>query len=218
MAFKYLNRSYNESIEKISAIPIRSIKYEEFHNDFGGIHVGIQQIALVDSIWYYWIFFIFAAIIGSIASSLINHNGNIKMCGWKGGNRNGEEGNPGEYCMGIMSDIIIGNAAALSILSTLTPQNFFQLIGLGAVAGYGGSSVLRALVNKVDAQFARQEANKSREDAEKNANEIDTHKSLVEESHLSFNKKDEDLTAIKNYLLENNKKILEELYSKNLIN
>lgn len=180
--------------------------------------MGVEQITVVDSVWYYWILFIFAAVIGSTASSLINNSGKVIMCGWEGGNPRGNGGNPGKYCMGIISDIIIGIAAALSILWTLTPQNFLQLIGLGAVAGYGGSSVLRALANKLEAQFAQQEADKSRKEAERNKDEAEINKSLNEVSYSSLDEVDKNIAAIKNYLLENNKQVLEELYNKNLIN
>ena len=180
--------------------------------------MGVEQITVVDSVWYYWVLFVIAAITGGTASSLINNSGKVLMCGWQGGNPSGEEGNPGKYCMGIISDIIIGIAAALAILWTLTPQNPLQLIGLGAVAGYGGSSVLRAMVNKLEGEHAQQEADKSRKEAEKNKDEAEINKSLDEAANLMFDGVDDNITAIKNYLLKNNKQVLIDLYNNKLIN
>lgn len=186
--------------------------------------MGVEQITVVDTVWYYWVFFLLAAIIGSMASSLTNNNGSAIICGW-------ESGNPRKYCLGIIADIIIGIAAAIGVLWTLTPQTLFQLIGIGTVAGYGGSSVLRALVNKLDAQSSQEQAKKkdvevqlyqkeadeSRNEADKNKDRAETNKILIEYSYSEQDKVDKNITDIKNFLGEYHKDVLKELYNNNLI-
>jgi len=51
-------------------------------------------------------------------------------------------------------------AAAVGVLWTMTPQTIFQLLGMGAVSGYGGSSILQALVNKLIADVSEKEKEK----------------------------------------------------------
>jgi hypothetical protein len=63
--------------------------------------MGMEQITVVDTLWYYWVFFLLAAIIGSIASSVTNNNGNAIIWGWESGNPKGEEGNPRKYNLGL---------------------------------------------------------------------------------------------------------------------
>jgi hypothetical protein len=193
--------------------------------------MGVEQITVVDTLWYYWVFFLLAAIIGSIASSVTNNNGNAIICGWESGNPKEEEGNPRKYNLGIIADIIIGIAAALGVLWTLTPQTLFQLIGIGTVAGYGGSSVLRALVNKLDAQSSQEQAKKkdvevqlyqkeadeSRNEANKNKDRSETNKILIEYSYSEQDKVDKNITDIKSFLSEYHKDVLKELYKNNLI-
>lgn len=184
--------------------------------------MGVEQITVVDTLWYYWVFFLLAAIIGSIASSVTNNNGNAIICGWESGNPKEEEGNPRKYNLGIIADIIIGIAAALGVLWTLTPQTLFQLIGIGTVAGYGGSSVLRALVNKLDAQLAKEEAKRKDIEAQLYKKEAEdkaeTSQILVEYSYLEQDKINKNITNIKDFLSKNHTEVLKELYENNLIN
>lgn len=177
-----------------------------------------QQITVVDSVWYYWALFLLAAITGSIASSLTNNNGKAIMCGWEGGNSKEENGNPSKYCLGIIADILIGIAAALGILWTLTPQTVFQLIGIGTIAGYGGSSILRALTNKLDAHLSQQKAYEFEKEAKENKDEVEKNKSLEEATYRNFQKEKENITAIKDYLLKNHEDVLKELYNNKLVN
>jgi hypothetical protein len=177
--------------------------------------MGVEQITVVDTVWYYWVFFLLAAIIGSMASSLTNNNGSAIICGW-------ESGNPRKYCLGIIADIIIGIAAAIGVLWTLTPQTLFQLIGIGTVAGYGGSSVLRALVNKLDAQSSKEEAKRKDIEAQLHQKEAEdkaeTSQILVEYSYLEQDKINKNITNIKDFLSKNHTEVLKELYENNLIN
>lgn len=185
----------------------------------------VQQIIVVDFAWYYWALFLLAAIIGSTASSLTNNSGKATMCGWEGGKPNEENGNPGKYCLGIIADILIGIAAALGILWTLIPQTTLQLIGIGTVAGYGGSSILRALTNKLDAQLSQQKANEfekkakeNKDEAIENKNDADSNKKLSEKTVGQFLENRQKISDIKEYLLKNHKEVLNELYKENIVN
>lgn len=176
-----------------------------------------QQINVVEYIWYYWVFFIIATIIGSIASSLINNNGKALMCGWENGISTGVNGEPGKYCLGIIADIIIGFAAALGILYTLTPQTALQLIGIGTLAGYGGSSTLRALTNKLEAQVSQQKANGLERQANENKDAAEKYNLMYSLSDTKFMSEEQSIIAIKDYLLVNYEDVLRELYEKNIV-
>ena len=177
----------------------------------------VEQITVVDSLWYYWVLFLLAAIIGSTASSLTNNSGNFIMCGRDNENSGEPQGSSRKFYMGTLADIIIGLAAALAILWTLTPQTFLQLIGIGTVAGYGGSSVLRALVNKIDAQISQQEAQESKKEANDNKDKAESNNTLTKFEVDSDTNKKESINAIKDYLLNNNKEVLAELYKNKIL-
>jgi hypothetical protein len=166
--------------------------------------MGAQSIMVVDMAWYHWIAFFLSAIIGGAASSFVNNSGMAKMWGW-------EKQDKENYKLGIIADIIIGIAASIGLLWTMTPQTVYQLLGISAVGGYGGSSVLRALVNKMEGQVAQTKADDAKEESKSNVGLYNNINDLNEKSK-------DQLTKIKNYLIENNKKeIYKDLYDKKLI-
>ena len=177
--------------------------------------MGEVSITLFITAWYHWPAFFLAAIIGGMASSFVNNGGKFKI--W--GRENKDEKN---YNMGIMADIIIGVAASIAILSTITPQTYFQFLGMGAIGGYGGSTILRALVNNVEANANLNKAN----DFEAKANDFEFKAKKIAEneskSNVNFDtyKIGYDIVAKKNenireYLQEtNNMEIILELNSK----
>jgi len=107
-----------------------------------GILASLQivQMHLID-----WVWFVVVALIGGFASSLINNKRSIDRMGWD----NPDPLKRKHLNIGLIADLVSGLAAALAILWMMTPQTFFQLIGIGTVAGYGGSAVLQALVNRL---------------------------------------------------------------------
>jgi hypothetical protein len=110
-----------------------------------------------------WGYYILAAILGALASSLVINKGNFILPHMK--YVPDDVVNPKRQKrlyerakdMGFTGDIIVGVAAAAAVLWSMTPQTFFQLIGIGAVAGYGGSTILQSLVNKVAADISETE-------------------------------------------------------------
>jgi hypothetical protein len=125
-----------------------------------------------------WVIFILTALIGSFASSLINNKGAIERMGWDSPKREDRK----QLKIGLIADLAAGLAAALAILWTMTPQTFFQLIGIAAVAGYGGSAVLQALVNRLTADVSS--AEKKTIEAEKNKLEEDKKVLVAEKAKI----------------------------------
>jgi hypothetical protein len=132
-------------------------------------------MTVVNMTWPMWIYYLLAAALGALASSLVVKKGNLI---WPHGKKvpeepesSGNTNNPPKSqniiyekaeAMGFTGDIIVGLAAAIAILWTMTPQSLFQLIGIGAVAGYGGSTILQSLVNKIKADTSDTEMEKNR--------------------------------------------------------
>lgn len=113
--------------------------------------------------------------------------------------------------MGIIADIIIGVVAAIGILWMMTPQTRFQFLGISAIGGYGGSSILRALVNRF-------EADANIEKAQNYKSQADTSDITTKTYYNTTKEADERLDAIYNYLIEtNNKKILKDMLSKKIL-
>jgi hypothetical protein len=100
-----------------------------------------------------WVIYLSVAAVGGFASSLINNKGAITRIGWDGRDKT-------RIRMGVVTDIVVAFAAALAILWIMTRQTPFQLIGIGAVAGYGGSAVLQALLNRIVADISKEEKDK----------------------------------------------------------
>lgn len=120
-----------------------------------------------------WGIYFLAAIIGAVANSLVTNKGSLiwphreylpdELPGVEDKNKSRKQGSPvyeKARDMGFTGDILVGLAAATAILWTMTPQTFFQLIGIGAVAGYGGSTILQSLLNKVNADISETEKGK----------------------------------------------------------
>lgn len=110
-----------------------------------------ETINVVAMNWPVWLAFLGCAVLGGLASSFVNNNKTALMWGWTDGSKKSK------YRMGILADIIVGVAAAIGILWTMTPQTLLQLLGMGAVAGFGGSSVLQALLNRLAAETSEME-------------------------------------------------------------
>ncbi|MBU3966262.1 MAG: hypothetical protein KKG76_02635 [Euryarchaeota archaeon] len=175
--------------------------------------MGEVSISLFETTWYHWITFFSAAIIGGMASSFVNNSGRFKMWGLENKDKK-------YYNMGIMADIIIGVAASLAILSTMMPQTYYQFLGIGAIGGYGGSTILRALVNKVEANANLEKAQKFEVEAvnsEKFKNDARSVSSDFETYKFGYDKVYENIEKIRLFLEEKNIKILEELNSKRLL-
>ena len=100
-----------------------------------------------------WIAYFVCAALGGLASSFINNKGVWVRWRW-------EDQQKTRYILGPITDITAGMAAAVGVLWTMTPQTIFQLLGMGAVSGYGGSSILQALVNKLIADVSEKEKEK----------------------------------------------------------
>lgn len=136
-----------------------------------------ETINIVAMDWAVWMIFLGCAILGGLASSFVNNNKTALMWGWVDGNRKSG------YRMGILADIIVGLAAAIGILWTMTPQTTLQLFGMGAVAGFGGSSVLAALLNRLAAETSEKEkeqVSSKLEKIRKNEKELDRQKAQIE--------------------------------------
>lgn len=97
-----------------------------------------------------WGAYLLCAIIGGLASSCINNEGELMTPHKKGDDNR-------TYLLGALSDVIVGFAAAIGILWAINPQTTFQLLGMGAISGYGGSSILRGLLNRIVAQEFKEE-------------------------------------------------------------
>lgn len=130
-----------------------------------------------------WVAFIGCAILGGLASSLINNNKIALMPGWD------DIDKKTKYRMGFLSDVTLGMAAAIGILWTMTPQTLFQLLGIGVVAGYGGSSILQALVNRLATETVAAERDK----IEKEKQLIEKEKQQIESKLETIKNKEEDL-------------------------
>ena len=167
----------------------------------------VLEISVFEVRYYHWIGFFIAAILGGIASSFVNNSGMVKMWGWE------MDGDTKKFNMGIIADIIIGLTAAFGILGTIIPQTIFQFLSMGAIGGYGGSSILRSLVNKVAVDGATKENNLIKNELEATKTNIG-----INEAYLESNEKRiEENEAIKDYLAKTNKNILAELYRENII-
>ncbi len=166
--------------------------------------MGTESITLVEIEWYHWIAYIIVAILGGAAGSFVNNKGLLKMWKW-------EEQDNKNLNLGIIADIIIGVVAAIGILWMMTPQTRFQFLGIGAIGGYGGSSILRALVNRLEADVNMEKAQNYKGKAETS--------DIVGNSYIEISSKDyKRLENIKTYLSEtNNHKILEDLLNKDLL-
>ncbi len=151
-----------------------------------GILTGLQ-IVQMNSL--NWVLFLLAALIGGFASSLINNKGAIERMGWD----NPDPLKRKQLKIGLIADLASGLAAALAILWTMTPQTFFQLIGIGAVAGYGGSAVLQALVNRLTADVSQAQKDtleKANEKLEESKKMLDT----IKESQKELEKKKAEIS------------------------
>lgn len=142
-----------------------------------------------------WILYLVAALIGGLASSLVNNKGAIKRMGWDDPDPQKRK----QLEMGLIADLASGVAAALGILWMMTPQTFFQLIGIGAVAGYGGSAILQALVNRLAADVSKTEKEKvenekkSLEDAKK---QLDEKTTKIAQAEKDLDKKKAEISII----------------------
>lgn len=110
--------------------------------------VKISVVAMTTNLW---VFYMLAAVIGGLANSLVSNAG-----GWLKVYSTKEA-----VILGPLSDVIIGIGAGMGILWALAPQTTFQLIGIGAIAGFGGSSILRSLVNRIEVGRREEEATKA---------------------------------------------------------
>lgn len=112
------------------------------------------QINTVDMDVWVWIAYLGCAILGGAASSFINNKGVWVRWRWE------DNDTKERFILGPITDITAGIAAAMGVLWTMTPQTSFQLLGVGTVAGYGGSSILQALVNRLIADVSEKEREK----------------------------------------------------------
>lgn len=122
-----------------------------------------------------WAAYLAVALLGGLASSMVNNKGTIIRIGW------GDQDKT-HIRMGPITDIVAGWAAALGILWAMSPQTLFQLIGMGAIAGYGGSAVLQALLNRLLADVSEKEKDKL--ELEKNATDIERKKLESERAEI----------------------------------
>ncbi len=101
-------------------------------------------------------------------------------------------------------------------------SNFIPINWHRHCSRYGGSSVLRALVNKLDAQSSKEEAKRKDIEAQLYKKEAEdkaeTSQILVEYSYLEQDKINKNITNIKDFLSKNHTEVLKELYENNLIN
>ncbi len=165
--------------------------------------MGVESIAVVETDLYRWIAFVVVAIIGGFASSLINNRGMVKMYRW-------EKLDKKNFDLGFIGDIIIGLAAAAGILWMLTPQTYFQFLGIGAIGGYGGSSILRGLLNKLEADA---NLNKTSEEVLSTSSKADKR---IEEIKDQLDSKTQELEKAKTLISDNYPKIFNELYEKRI--
>ena len=89
--------------------------------------------------WWQWVIYFCCAVIGGVAGSLANNNGGVIL----------PEKKDGTIMFGVLSDILLGLAASVAVLWILNPSTVVQFLGTGVVSGYSGSSILRALSNKM---------------------------------------------------------------------
>ena len=119
--------------------------------------MGTTQVTttVVTMFWYHWVFYVIIAAVGALASSLVVNKGKFVIPQLRNVLKK-DEGNTQTLTqktqdMGFTGDVIVGVAAALAVWWAITPQTLFQVIGIAAVAGYGGSTILQSLVNKLNA-------------------------------------------------------------------
>jgi hypothetical protein len=149
------------------------------------VDTGNVTITVVQMTWFGWIIYLVVAMIGGLASNLINSKGTMKrIC-------LGED----KKCieMGPLPDIIAGIAASLGILWAMTPQTLMQLIGMGAIAGYGGSAILQALVNRLVADVSQKE----KETLSEINNNLKKTTQELEEKNLAIVQKEKQLDSDK---------------------
>lgn len=133
-----------------------------------------------------WVWYFAAALLGGLASSLINNKGTIVRVGWTDAEKT-------RYRVGIITDVVAGFAAAMGILWMMTPQTDFQLIGIGAVSGYGGSAILQAMLNRLMADVSEKEKDqlkteKTALEHDNNRLESDIDEIIEKEKELDKNK------------------------------
>lgn len=142
-------------------------------------------ISVVQMDWFRWAIFLVVAMVGGFASNLINGKGIMKrVC-------LGEDKK--SIDMGPIPDIIAGIAASLGILWAMTPQTLMQLIGMAAIAGYGGSAILQALVNRLVADVAQKE----KETLSAINSNLEIAKKQLEEKNLAIIEKEKQLDSDK---------------------
>lgn len=154
-----------------------------------------------------WIAYILCAIIGGLASNLVNSKGMLTRPHWADKDKKA-------YSVGPVTDIIAGIAAAMGILWLMTPQTEFQLLGIGTIGGYGGSAILQALLNRLVADTA--ETEKGKIEVEKGVierekkvieGEKEEVKKNMEKEHTQANLSDESLSRYMEYIKEKEWKI-----------
>jgi len=143
----------------------------------------MESINVIDPTLMIWSAFFICAILGGLASSFFNNNKIAIMWGWEDGDKKTR------YRVGFLADITVGIVAAIAVLWTMTPQTIFQFLGIGAIAGYGGSSILQALVNKLAA-----------ESSERDKDKIEKEKKEIEEMKRQLSTKLEDIKKMEQEL------------------
>jgi hypothetical protein len=141
---------------------------------------GQVTVMTIDMTPWLWFGYLFCALIGGLASSFANNSG-----GWLKFHSKGDT-----VVLGPISDVAIGWAAALGILWAMNPQTLFQLLGMATIAGYGGSSVLRSLVNSLNAATSRRDVDEARAAKE----------TIREESQTSLDKADKETAELEEVL------------------
>ena len=158
-----------------------------------GLTTAAIQVVQMDTTR--WILYLVAALIGGLASSLINNKGAIERMGWDDPDPQKRK----QLKLGLIADLAAGIAASLGILWMMTPQTFFQLIGIGAVAGYGGSAILQALVNRLAADVSRTEKEKAeneRDSLEDIKKQLDEKTTKIAQAEKDLDKKKAEISII----------------------
>lgn len=139
------------------------------------------NVNIINMGWETWLSYIAVVILGAFASSLVLNKGSLVWPRWKSSPdiTSIQEEKAAEQVtsqsmdkpkikmpriqlgdIGFLGDVIVGLAAGMAVLWTLNPQTLFQLIGYGAIAGYGGSTILQTLVTKITATSSQKESEK----------------------------------------------------------
>lgn len=174
-----------------------------------------KLIAVVDMRWWLWAAYILCATLGGLASSLISKKGKLDGPGW-------HDKNQGVYNLGHLSDIIAGIAAAMALLWIMTPQTLFQLLGIGTIGGYGGSSILQALLTRLVADTSEAEKEKleaesalSQKQTEENEKAArDVHERMIKGYEVRKDKYDKFMEECSAKLDEKSRAELEKIFRK----